>query len=647
MDTTTRSTASSSSTANDNSPRHQGRYSFSSGLTSNRSYDSDNDDDDNTGPYSHSAASNEYGDTPTLYSDTFQLRDVPMEGQHILPSSHDKHQHTNNNNKTIIEFDPDDNSYHSTPLKSNQEYYDVLQMANHRLQTRDVQSVDDMERSAKKKKEKKKSKKGKKSSKKKQQLADAMAKFKEALQRADNDWEYSTNNGDEIESPQISRGMTQRELEDFTIDDTENNGVDTIRGEVPRSSIWKPATLVTVAASKSYGVKIDREGYYKPLHMDKVGSMPKNATTMTTAVGRMYDGASMVYERFQSWFGHNQDPEEMNRDFNLQSLTRRRDTEIIGQSLQSSEEEPRSLQDSIESSRQSSTLGKRPKLQHCDSIVWGDESTIGPAVVDEAENEIEMHDYSYGDINTARKDYQQASELVIEKMKWRRESRLLGCLLFFGGIILMTCAILFIIGNQSESSSSNPSSYSMPPPILIPNNNTSEREDPPPRPDALTPRPIENYNGEMSHPITADDLDFVINRITGDQSILNDPNSPQGKAYAWCKNDLMNYKVNNAARLAQRYSLAVLHYATNGNNGGLWKNSTGWLSGHECSWYGVRCEMGDDKVMYGKLLARECDVAIFVCLVFLLFLDLQFVYLVTYLDLSNNLLDGTIPSELG
>ncbi|KAL7515620.1 hypothetical protein ACHAXN_013384 [Cyclotella atomus] len=603
MDTTTKSTTSSHGTSD--RPQN-GRYSFSSGVTSIRSYESDED-----APYSHGGAT-DYGQT-IQSKDEMSLRDVPMEGQRVTPSA-------NRKREAIIEFDHDDGSYHSTPLKSNQEYYDVLEMANSRL-ARDAKSTELYDVSSSGKRDKKSKKKKKKSKRKKQQLADAMAKFKEALNKTDNDWEFSTN-GSKVESPQLSRGLTEKEMKDLSIDDENDFDPSTA---VPRSGIWRPSRLVTLAASKSDGGKIDRDGYYKPLNVDKVGGMQKNATARSTAAGIFYEGANLVYEQFQNWFQQSGNDEEMKRDFNLQSLTKRRDTEFIAQSLQSSDEEPRSLQDSIESCRETmprefidsslQSSSRRPKLEHCDSIVWGDESTIGPGVDDEEENGIEMHDYSYSDIHTASQNYRHASELVIEKMKWRRESRLLGCLLSVGGVFLMTCIILYIIGNQSEGSNQ---ASSMPPPILIPNNNTVGRKDPPPRPDAIAPRPVESYNGEVSHPITAQDLDFVIDRITDNQTLLSDPNSPQSKAYAWCKNDLINYKVNNAARLVQRYSLAVLYYSTNAGDGRKWINSTDWLSGHECTWFGIRCEMSEDKIMY-----------------------------VTYIDLSNNLLVGTIPPELG
>lgn len=599
-----------------------GRYSFSSGLTNSGTSDDSHED---SGPYS--VGSIDRKDWKRSTHDVF-LRDVPMEepcvnptdSKHLQqengtptksysPSSPNDQQsnHTpSQKQQTIIEFDHDDQSYHSTPLKSNQEYYDVLQMANHRL-ARDAHSAielshhDDINNHSHDRLKKQKKKSKKKKSKKKKQLADAMEKFKQALKNSENDWEYSTNG--KVDSPQISGGMTQREMKDFSIDD--DNDLESFNVDVPRSTIWRPATLVNLAASKSGG-KIDRDGYYKPLSADQNSGVQMNATTRATAAGMIHNGASLVYERLLNYFQPSEETKKINRDFNLQSLTNRRDTEVIGQSIQSSDEEPISLQNSVDSSVQPSAA--RPKLEHIDSIVWGDESII--AAESTEEDEIEMHDYSYRDLDASRRDYHHAHELVVERMKWKRESKLLTCLMSTGGIFLITCIILYIIGNQNDSI--NQSSSSMPPPILIPNNNTIGRKEPPPRPDVIAPRPLENYSGEISHPITASDLEFVIGKITDDQMALADPNSPQGKAYTWCKEDLINYKINNAARLAQRYSLAVLYYATNFNEDRMWTNATDWLTGHECQWYGIKCVLGDDKVMHGKKLAlvlvhKMCD----------------------------------------
>ncbi|KAL7465333.1 hypothetical protein ACHAXS_005660 [Conticribra weissflogii] len=78
---------------------------------------------------------------------------------------------------------------------------------------------------------------------------------------------------------------------------------------------------------------------------------------------------------------------------------------------------------------------------------------------------------------------------------------------------------------------------------------------------------------------------------------------------------MVNYNVEVAARVAQRYVLATLYYSTKGDS---WSNSTGWLSGHECFWSGIACETKTDGFPS-----------------------------ITYLDLSSNGLDGKLISELG
>lgn len=571
MYTPTRSSP-SNGTSNENAiDCDDGRHSNGSG----QSHESDNDGyhgDDYELPFSSSTnasrsrsvdsvndGNSHFSEFQPSKTDVF-MRDVPMDGEHILANHYGKLE------ETIIEFDHDDSSYTPNRRKSNQEYYDVLEMANKRLS------------------DKKKKKKSKKKSKKKKHLVDAMEKFKQALKRSDTDWEYSSDRM-AVVSPQISQGLSQREMLDYSIDDDDNDGNEfDPNNDVPRSSIWKPATLVSVVASRSNDGKLDRDGYYKPIH--GAGHGQKRATIGAT-------GASMIYEVFRNLFQPREET-PVNRDFNLQSLAQRRDTGTIDQSLRSSTDS-RAYDDSNDQSLQPST---KRKCKHGESIVWADESIVGSSIGHDSDNGIEMHDYSYGDINASCQDYRYASERVVQRMVWKRERRVLGCLLSFAVIFLSVCIVLYAIGSKSGSGEN--SAYSMPPPILIPSNNTINREDPPPRPEPLPPGPVTGFEGEISHSIAADDLDFVLKRITVDQSILSDSNSPQSKAYAWCKNDLFNYSIDVAERLAQRYALAVLYFATKGGDTGEWKNSTNWLSGHECNWYGIRCEWGENNVTSGK-----------------------------------------------
>jgi hypothetical protein len=585
MNNSTQSSNSSNGTSENSNNVPNGRYSFSSGHTLESEYEE---------PFSYSpSATGTPGSLAALRSAVDRseahmsdsgmfLRDVPMEGSRIIPNQ-------NGEEETMIEFEDD----HSYLRKTNQEYYDVLAMANQRLSTSNPTSD----------KGKKKKKKSKKKSKKKAQLEEAMKKFKKAL-KSDNNWEYSSNGI--VSSPQISQGLTPEQMMDFSIDD--ENEVDP-NDEVPRSSLWRPAALVTVAASKSGG-KIDRDGYYKPLNGGASGTAGQtNATVRGTGLG-------IFYERLKLLFTPESSESAVQRnDFNLQTLTNRRGTDFSmgsnrlsstsNKTFESLERIDHSLKSTrssaIKSSRRSS---KRNKLKKTESIVWGDESIVGSAICLESrrennnessdesdnENDIEMHDYSY---NTADRDYRAASERVVQKMVWRRERRILGCLLAAGILFLLVCVSLY-----ASRRSNTQSSYSMPPPVLIPNNSSIVRDDPPPRPDPLPPRPVEGFYSDTSqHPITAEDLDFIIKRITIDHSALSDPNSPQGRAFVWCKTDLVNNPVDAAYRVSQRYSLAVLYYSTNGEK---WKNSTDWLEGHECSWFGIRCELGDDTAMEGE-----------------------------------------------
>ncbi|CAB9510286.1 Leucine Rich Repeat [Seminavis robusta] len=71
----------------------------------------------------------------------------------------------------------------------------------------------------------------------------------------------------------------------------------------------------------------------------------------------------------------------------------------------------------------------------------------------------------------------------------------------------------------------------------------------------------------------------------GTVDAIDDPLSPQSLAFQWLSNDpkYLNYTTD---RLVQRFALATLYYATNGNE---WRNNTRWLSyeHHECQWFAM------------------------------------------------------------
>eukprot|EP00984_Skeletonema_dohrnii_P024985 scaffold14141_cov146-Skeletonema_dohrnii-CCMP3373.AAC.3 len=94
---------------------------------------------------------------------------------------------------------------------------------------------------------------------------------------------------------------------------------------------------------------------------------------------------------------------------------------------------------------------------------------------------------------------------------------------------------------------------------------------------------------------------------------LDDGCSSQGKAFLWVTSeDNQLQPGDDDAQIIQRYVLAVLFYATNGE-GWTYGKETWLTSSNECDWYVVRCSNS----------------------------------MVTRFFLDNNNLSGTIPSELG
>ena len=87
-----------------------------------------------------------------------------------------------------------------------------------------------------------------------------------------------------------------------------------------------------------------------------------------------------------------------------------------------------------------------------------------------------------------------------------------------------------------------------------------------------------------------------------DPELLLNPNTPQGEAFEWLDTVDTGTDVCTYPTTKQRYSLAVLYYATNGT---FWNQQTGWLSGlPECTWFQVTCDEVSDldaiKIDLGK-----------------------------------------------
>jgi hypothetical protein len=73
------------------------------------------------------------------------------------------------------------------------------------------------------------------------------------------------------------------------------------------------------------------------------------------------------------------------------------------------------------------------------------------------------------------------------------------------------------------------------------------------------------------------------------EDALNKKGSPQKKAFLWVTTSPLQPGTDDDAQIIQRYVLAVLYYATNGDG---WTNKEGWLgSSNECDWLNVGCNV--------------------------------------------------------
>ncbi|CAB9509923.1 Leucine Rich Repeat [Seminavis robusta] len=127
---------------------------------------------------------------------------------------------------------------------------------------------------------------------------------------------------------------------------------------------------------------------------------------------------------------------------------------------------------------------------------------------------------------------------------------------------------------------------------------------------------------------------------------LDDPNSPQSKAYEWLVGD--NTSLPNW-RLVQRFALATFFYSTRGD---YWVNNHGWLDWqtHECDWE-------QNFVLLEASARRRCDISGQIISLSMVASNLagtlpQDISLLSpslqLLDLSSNMaLTGQIPSQIG
>ena len=86
-----------------------------------------------------------------------------------------------------------------------------------------------------------------------------------------------------------------------------------------------------------------------------------------------------------------------------------------------------------------------------------------------------------------------------------------------------------------------------------------------------------------------------------DQTLLLDPLSPQGQAYAWMTTIDTAVDVCSYSTLNQRYAMSTFYFSTGGD---AWTASSGWLTDvGECSWELVICN--DDGVLTGLTMSKS------------------------------------------
>ncbi len=181
----------------------------------------------------------------------------------------------------------------------------------------------------------------------------------------------------------------------------------------------------------------------------------------------------------------------------------------------------------------------------------------------------------------------------------------------------------------------------------------------PPNRGVTTDRPVDNPSSAIPIPISEQRfptprptftptpfslLNFLESNSFDDGAALNDISSPQHRAYSWLRD---NERINEYSeeQMLQRFSMATLYFATNGNQ---WLTNTLWMSDmSECTWFGKtgsedRCNNN------GELMNLELDLNnLSGSLPPELGLLSSALETVTLNGGPNSKLSGTLPTELG
>jgi len=131
---------------------------------------------------------------------------------------------------------------------------------------------------------------------------------------------------------------------------------------------------------------------------------------------------------------------------------------------------------------------------------------------------------------------------------------------------------------------------------------------------------------------------YMLKNLSSDSGVsLDDPLSPQSKAYNWLvEADKSTYENVSDIHVLQRYAMATIYYGLAGDG---WVDNDKWLSdAHVCEWELVKyCtgKMVSVLEMYSNNMVGQIPV------------EITHIRTLEILDLTDNELNGPIPSEFG
>ena len=232
---------------------------------------------------------------------------------------------------------------------------------------------------------------------------------------------------------------------------------------------------------------------------------------------------------------------ELPKDYNLNSIGRSDSVAIESQSLSSSRASSAST-----SKPEKKKRSKYKTLARHDSIDWGDESALGDyedeesVVSRQASSEIELKvvDYcSFSDINEYNKNWNANADYV-DKLVWYKDRRILGIIVTVVVALLVGCSVLYFSGgNETAENPNKEDTFDATIKENIPDSNHIKADAPvyplPPPPEIDHSVLQGGFDGTSLKPLSADDYQNIIEKITPDAGVLSNSDTPQSKAKAW------------------------------------------------------------------------------------------------------------------